>query len=40
LEIAYSRFEREIELPAELDPAHVSTEYRDGMLLIRLVSGH
>jgi HSP20 family protein len=28
LEIAYSRFEREIELPVELDPACIDMEYR------------
>ena len=39
LEIAYSRFEREIELPAKLDPAYIDTEYRDGMLLVRMSSG-
>jgi HSP20 family protein len=39
LEIAYSRFEREIELPVELDPAEIDTEYRDGMLLVRITSG-
>jgi len=38
LEIAYSRFQRDIELPAELDASHVYTEFRDGMLLIRLRS--
>jgi HSP20 family protein len=36
LEIAYSTFERCIELPATLEPARVSTEYRDGMLWVRL----
>jgi HSP20 family protein len=39
LEIAYSRFERDIELPVELDTTHVEAEHRDGMLLIRLISG-
>jgi HSP20 family protein len=36
MEIAYSRFERTIELPCELDPARITTEYRDGMLLVRI----
>ena len=36
LEIAYSQFERSVELPAPLDRAGVSTEYRDGMLLVRI----
>lgn len=34
MEIAYSQFERTIELPCRLDPASISTEYRDGMLLV------
>jgi HSP20 family protein len=38
LEIAYSRFERDIELPVEIDPTQINTEHRDGMLLIRLAS--
>jgi HSP20 family protein len=36
LEIAYSHFERSIELPSDLEPAQISTEYRDGMLLVRI----
>jgi HSP20 family protein len=36
MEIAYSRFERVIELPADLDQAAIDTEYRDGMLMIRI----
>jgi HSP20 family protein len=36
LEIAYSHFERTLELPGNLDLAHVATEYRDGMLLVRI----
>jgi HSP20 family protein len=36
LEIAYSRFERTIELPCRLDQARLTTEYRDGMLLVHL----
>jgi HSP20 family molecular chaperone IbpA len=36
MEIAYSRFERVIDLPADLDQACIATEYRDGMLLIRI----
>jgi HSP20 family protein len=34
MEIAYSRFERTIELPCDLESAHISTEYREGMLLV------
>jgi HSP20 family protein len=36
MEIAYSRFERSIELPVDLDGADVESEYRDGMLVIRI----
>jgi HSP20 family protein len=36
LEIAYSHFERSIELPGDLESAQISTEYRDGMLLVRI----
>jgi HSP20 family protein len=38
MEIAYSRFERSIELPQRLEAARITTEYRDGMLLVRLLS--
>jgi HSP20 family protein len=36
LEITYSRFERSFEFPAELEHAHLVTEYRAGMLLVRI----
>ena len=36
MEIAYNRFERVIELPSDLGQVDVTTEYRDGMLLIHL----
>jgi HSP20 family protein len=36
LEIAYSRFERRIELPFNVDGAVISTQYCDGMLLVRI----
>jgi HSP20 family protein len=36
MEIAYSRFERTVELPADLDPASVRTELKEGMLLVRV----
>ncbi len=36
MEIAYSRFERVIELPCGLDCASVRAEYRDGMLILRI----
>jgi HSP20 family protein len=34
MEIAYSSFERTLELPCDLERADVSTDYRDGMLLV------
>jgi len=34
MEIAYSRFERQIELPPDLAAARISSDYRDGMLHI------
>ena len=36
MEIAYSRFERSIQLPADLSRVSIQTTFRDGMLLIRL----
>lgn len=36
MEIAYNRFERAIELPCDVEKSQIVTEYRDGMLLIRL----
>jgi HSP20 family protein len=36
LEISYNRFERSLELPCNLDTARITTEYRDGMLLVTL----
>ena len=36
LEIAYNRFERTLQLPCEIDPTLIQSEYRDGMLLIRI----
>jgi HSP20 family protein len=36
MEISYSRFERTIELPCCLEPARIATDYRDGMLLVRI----
>jgi HSP20 family protein len=34
MEIAYSSFERTLELPCDLERASISTDYRDGMLLV------
>lgn len=39
MEISYSRFERTVELPEDLGPATMQTEFRDGMLLIRIRRG-
>ena len=36
LEIAYSRFERDIEFPADLTNARIRTDYEAGMLLVRI----
>ncbi len=37
MEIAYSTFERTLELPCELERGNVNTEYRDGMLFIHVL---
>jgi HSP20 family protein len=37
MEISYSRFERSIDLPINLERCQVETEYRDGMLLVRVL---
>jgi HSP20 family protein len=39
MEIEYSRFERAVELPDDPGSATVQTEYRDGMLLVRVRRG-
>jgi HSP20 family protein len=39
MEIAYSRFERTIELPDDLEHPQLDIEYRHGMLLVRLRRG-
>jgi len=36
MEISYSQFQRTIELPENLDHARITTEYRQGMLLVRI----
>ena len=36
MEISYNSFERTLELPCELDTMRVSTDYRDGMLIVQL----
>ena len=37
MEIVYNHFERTIELPSELEAMNIATDYRDGMLIVRLV---
>jgi HSP20 family protein len=36
MEISYNRFERALDLPCELNAMDVATQYRDGMLWVRL----
>jgi HSP20 family protein len=36
MEILYSEFERTFELPADLDRCRIATDYRNGMLLVRI----
>jgi HSP20 family protein len=36
MEIAYSRFERQVELPADVESLAICTEFRHGMLLVRV----
>ena len=38
MEISYSRFERTIKLSGNIKPAHVVTDYRDGMLLVKVTN--
>ena len=37
MEIAYNRFERVIELPCNLERSHLDLEFRDGILLVRII---
>ena len=36
MEISYERFERSVSLPREIGEAEISTDYRDGMLIVRI----
>ena len=36
MEISYSQFERTLELPCDVDRMEITTDYRDGMLVVRL----
>jgi HSP20 family protein len=40
MEISYSHFERTLTLPEEVEALRLNTEYRDGMLLVRLRKDH
>lgn len=40
MEIAYTSFERSVELPGDPADDRVQTDYRDGMLLIRIRRGN
>jgi HSP20 family protein len=39
LEIAYSRFQRSVDLPGLSEAAEIVTSYADGMLLVRIKTG-
>jgi HSP20 family protein len=39
MEITYSRFDRQVELPEDLHQARIESEFRDGMLLVRIFRG-
>lgn len=39
MEISYNRFQRSITLPCDLSEAQIETEYREGMLLVRVRTG-
>jgi HSP20 family protein len=36
MEISYNEFQRALELPCDLEEMAVTTDYRDGMLIVRL----
>jgi HSP20 family protein len=36
MEISYNQFERSLDLPCDVSRMDVATQYRDGMLLVRL----
>ena len=38
MEISYNRFERSIEMPANLENAQVTIQARDGLLLVRMIT--
>jgi len=38
MEISYNRFERSLEMPADLETARVTISARDGLLLVRMIT--
>jgi HSP20 family protein len=38
MEISYNRFERSLEMPANLETARVAISARDGLLLVRMIT--
>jgi HSP20 family protein len=38
MEISYNRFERSLEMPANLENARITLEARDGLLLVRMIT--
>src|SRR5262245_21843783 len=38
MEITYNHFERTVELPCDVAPVSVATDYRHGMLLVHLIT--
>jgi HSP20 family protein len=36
MEIAYSRFDRQVELPVDVQQGRIAADFRDGMLLVRI----
>lgn len=39
LEITYSRFERTLRLPCDIESAHLARQYKDGLLILHLRHG-
>jgi HSP20 family protein len=38
MEIMYSEFQRTVELPGDIEKMQITSDYRDGMLLVQLVA--
>lgn len=38
MEISYNRFERSLEMPADLENARITLEARNGLLLVRMIT--